>query len=47
MTGQKKHNMLEHKLIHLGEITSNETLNGSKWVSGYAEVLHQCLQKEM
>ena len=43
--GQKEY-MSEYKLIHLGEVTSNQTLSGSKWVSEYAAVLHQCLQKE-
>lgn len=46
MTGQKKHDMSKYKLIHLGEITSNESLSGSKQVSKCADALHPCLQKE-
>lgn len=46
MMGQKEYDMSEYKLIHLGEVTSNQTLSGSKWVSEYAAVLNQCLQKE-
>lgn len=46
MVGQKKQDMSEYKLIHLGEITLNQTLNSSKWVSEHADVLHQCLQRE-
>lgn len=33
MVSQKKQDMSEYKLIHLGEITLNQTLNSSKWVS--------------
>lgn len=46
MVGQKKQDMSEYKLIHLGKITLNRPLNSSKWVSEYADVLQQCLQRE-
>lgn len=37
MVGQKKQDMSEYKLIHLGEITVSQTLNSSKWVSECAD----------
>jgi len=39
--GQKKHDTSEYKvIIHLGEMTTNHTLNGRKRVSRFEEVLH-------